>query len=420
MLHLPAAPPSPPVLPARRAPTPVSVLRTRDPRNWVDRDLCFLDKAVNTARLVQLGESSHCTSEFSTVKLRLIRYLHERLGFDVLAFENPMLATGSLPESLPSLDPQRWVSEHFYGVWQTEEVAELIDYVRATHTTPRPLVLVGIDPQVGPWERRHRAAFWRDLIAPLDPHQAEAAVALESAYLTALEGIPPRTPPWPHYQAIHAAHGARFVQGYRDVAAYLASHAEALQGLHPSRPGLVRLATLMAESSATEISTYGGPFEVFSATRDRLMAHNLEVLLEGRKGMLWAHNAHVQHRGGLRPGGEREKPLGQWLKERLGADLFTIGLFMGHGRTGNDDRSDRPISPLKVRSIEGILDAYRGPYVFADFRALPGGTWPDQHLSGKYWGGQDYPMVPREHFDALLYVDEVHPPRWLPKAEVTP
>jgi len=39
-------------------------------------------------RIVFLGENAHGVSEFTTMKARLIRYLHEELGFDVLAFES--------------------------------------------------------------------------------------------------------------------------------------------------------------------------------------------------------------------------------------------------------------------------------------------------------------------------------------------
>ena len=37
---------------------------------------------------MQLGESGHGVREFNLAKVRLIRFLHEEMGFDVLAFES--------------------------------------------------------------------------------------------------------------------------------------------------------------------------------------------------------------------------------------------------------------------------------------------------------------------------------------------
>src|SRR5262249_11711147 len=44
-------------------------------------DYRFLDRAVGGSSVVQLGESLHITEEFPRIRLALIRYLHEQLGF---------------------------------------------------------------------------------------------------------------------------------------------------------------------------------------------------------------------------------------------------------------------------------------------------------------------------------------------------
>ena len=50
--------------------------------------LTFLDIVLKDKRIVLLGESSHGTEEYSQTKFQLIRYLHEKLGFNVLLFGN--------------------------------------------------------------------------------------------------------------------------------------------------------------------------------------------------------------------------------------------------------------------------------------------------------------------------------------------
>src|ERR1044071_168075 len=47
----------------------------------------FLSPMLQGVEVVSLGESLHLTREFPLVRLGLIRYLHERLGFHLLAME---------------------------------------------------------------------------------------------------------------------------------------------------------------------------------------------------------------------------------------------------------------------------------------------------------------------------------------------
>jgi len=51
-------------------------------------DLQFLKTVVGDRRLVQLGESGHGVAEFDSSKVRLVKFFHEQMGFDVMAFES--------------------------------------------------------------------------------------------------------------------------------------------------------------------------------------------------------------------------------------------------------------------------------------------------------------------------------------------
>src|SRR5687767_14299398 len=51
-------------------------------------DLQFLKEVIGDRRIVQIGESHHSVAEYGTVKTRLIKFLHQQMGFDVLAFES--------------------------------------------------------------------------------------------------------------------------------------------------------------------------------------------------------------------------------------------------------------------------------------------------------------------------------------------
>jgi hypothetical protein len=64
----------------------VTELSSIDPDAPLD-DLEPLRDMVGDARVVALGEGAHFIEEFWTVRRRLLRFLHERLGFDIVAAE---------------------------------------------------------------------------------------------------------------------------------------------------------------------------------------------------------------------------------------------------------------------------------------------------------------------------------------------
>lgn len=54
------------------------------------QDLQFLKPLLEGKRIVQLGESGHGVAEFNLAKVRLTKFLHKEMGFDVIAFESPL------------------------------------------------------------------------------------------------------------------------------------------------------------------------------------------------------------------------------------------------------------------------------------------------------------------------------------------
>src|SRR5690349_6407715 len=101
-------------------------------------DLRFLATALQGKRLVQLGESGHGVSEFSLAKLRLIKYLHEELGYDVIAFESSLFACWDADARAESLGANGLLVSCPFTVWHVAEVLPLFEYVESTKKTARP------------------------------------------------------------------------------------------------------------------------------------------------------------------------------------------------------------------------------------------------------------------------------------------
>jgi erythromycin esterase len=63
---------------------------TIDPAVKDFTDLEPLVNAIGDATIVQLGESSHGAGAAFSAKVRLIRFLHQRMGFDAVVWESGM------------------------------------------------------------------------------------------------------------------------------------------------------------------------------------------------------------------------------------------------------------------------------------------------------------------------------------------
>src|SRR5688572_1847193 len=159
-------------------------------------DLQFLKSVIGSRRLVQLGESGHGVREFDLAKVRLIRFLHERMGFDVVAFESGLFECHEAGLAAAEADPAVTMRGCIFQVWHTQEVLPLFQYIRQRAAAARPLTLAGFDSQLSGSNRlaARRAALFREVVAAVDTAYARRAHSLDSSYLAntpaATAGVP--------------------------------------------------------------------------------------------------------------------------------------------------------------------------------------------------------------------------------------
>jgi erythromycin esterase len=117
--------------------------------------LDFLRRLLADRSVVQLGESIHMTDEFPRVRRNILQYLHEQLGFDVLAFEgsavDSWLAQDYLYRSSELVSKKAAEAQRlaWFGLWQTDAMRGVMTYVVETQTTKKPLYLTSFDIQPG-------------------------------------------------------------------------------------------------------------------------------------------------------------------------------------------------------------------------------------------------------------------------------
>lgn len=125
------------------------------------RDLEDIGKSIGEADIVLLGEPSHGDGGAIQMKTRLVKYLHEQKGFDVLLFEADLF---SIMFGLSDLDDpkeiERFVQESIYTCWSESEVSkELWHYYSSELKGPNPIRMGGFDV-------RHAGKYSKDRLVP--------------------------------------------------------------------------------------------------------------------------------------------------------------------------------------------------------------------------------------------------------------
>jgi erythromycin esterase len=143
-------------------------LRSIEPNDEDFSDLEPLLKVLRDVRIVQLGEQSHGDGATFYCKTRLIKFLHQKLGFDVLAFESGLYDCRKAWELLRGgMEPYEAFSHGVYYIWaRSEQCRPLIDYWGRAAKSNEPLELCGFDCKFS--ARTSRDLVVKDVGAVLD------------------------------------------------------------------------------------------------------------------------------------------------------------------------------------------------------------------------------------------------------------
>ncbi|WP_406530515.1 erythromycin esterase family protein [Streptomyces sp. I8-5] len=319
-----------------------------DPEAPLD-DLEPLRDLVGDARVVAIGEHSHFIDEFIRLRQRIVRFLVERCGFTVLAFEYgfsegfPLDAWGQgegadddlkdhLAEAIPvGVDgPLRWIRRHNHAVSPPVRFAG-IDIPAAGGSllpslTPVADYLRRIDPDTLPLIQeatRIAGSFAGTSAAAAAPAWTRLPTADQDALTATLTRLLIR------FRAVEPLYVSRGDRHSYDIAL------RRLEGACQADYGFRAMAGLFAGNGLT----------ADTSARDVYMAESVLWHLKrnepGTRIVLVAHNAHIQKSPISFNGHLTGFPMGQHLQNALGNDYFALGLTSSGGHTAEMVRDEQ-------------------------------------------------------------------------------
>lgn len=373
-------------------------------------DLQPLKPLIGNARVVGLGEATHGTAEFFRMKHRLMEFLAAEMGFTLFSIE------ANMPEAylvndyvLRGVgDPKRLLQGMYFWTWNTQEVLDLIEWMRRFNASGRGRVqFTGFDMQTSAVAGEIVRAF----AAKADPGYA---AELNAAYdrVEAARRLPQTAANAEAYRNANAAANAvrRTLESRYDSYIRSAPMAEVDWAIQNAR--VVEQAAHMP---------FGGTLH-----RDEMMAANTDWILQqnpGAKMAIWAHNYHVS-----RVAGAQGSHLAKWYGDAylsLGFAFheghYSARVFLPNGSIG-PLRNDNPASPSFPGSVEYAFHQTGLPRFILDLRKAQrnnGGAWllgPNEfrEIGAVAWDGFDVRAELTQDHDALIFFDQTTASALLP------
>jgi erythromycin esterase len=374
-------------------------------------DLVSLNRTLQPAQLILLGEQSHGEGSVFTIKVRLIKFLHEKMGFDILAFESSFFACAKAQEQISAGESAKDVAPTcIYPLWsQAAELWPLFEYIEATRKTDRPLILAGFDSRMVPFVGS--PSLTRELDQYL--HSKNSSAVRDSSWSSTIATIDSLLKREREY-SMTQAHWDSLDRGLAIIERDLQSNSSTDM---ESRFWLKVLANVSATSEILRIPLTD--WKRSNSVRDRQLADNLLWLLNvrypGKKIIAWTASYHAARRlpeihfSGMAPY-DSVLTMGDTLYSALGSRLYSVA-FTGYSG-GYSDWTGQPesVDSAATGSLEDMMNQTGFAKAFFDLRGQPKYTdLAKSEFFARPLGYNWRPAIWPHHFDAIVFERNITP-----------
>lgn len=370
-------------------------------------DLEPFGRMVGEADVVGLGEATHSSKEFFTMKHRMFRYLVERKGFRAFSLEIAWSSGIRLNDYVlhGKGDLDRILREEFF-IWHTTEFRDLFRWMREYNRTHADKVeFTGNDISFpGP-----------EIFDPIFRYAGPQRPTLFAAYVDLYRNLRPDSTDAVGWMYEYLERPVAERRAVRDQVKRLFAELRET----PVDAWTEQNARVLDQTMTMLATDLGDPKQLAEGMlhRDRSMAYNTAWWHEhtGDKVLLSAHNGHV---GYVSDDPDHYPKLqGAFLRDRLGDRYRSVGytFYQGSFNAEGEDGKWQPftVGPPGQASNEHTLDRVRYRDFYLDMRTAPvkARTWLSESRPTKNIGTvYPYPdaMVPlRPTYDVLIHLHQV-------------
>lgn len=361
-------------------------LGTYDPKDSLTKDLEVLKKLVGDSKVVALGEVTHGSSEIFKMKHRIIKYLGENCGFNIFAIEANMPESYKLNDYIKNGkgNPPELLQGMYYWAWQTQEVLDMVEWMRAHNQGDGKIQFTGFD-----------MLFYLGALKEL-----ENSFSNHESVLKTLLGLKEKIGNEKMSQQV--------VVSKSDVD-------EIGQRLNKIRNSISESNKSESEKDwlVQNIRIISQCINYNEISRDKYMAENLLWIKAHNpesKIALWAHNGHIK---------KTDMSMGKHIYDTLGADYLTIGFAFHSGfytATGKNGVTSYKAQDSYIGTYEYFFKSLNEPIFLLDLRDIKEGDeentgWLFRNLEFRNVGAlktenEFYETNLTQDFDLILFINQ--------------
>ena len=357
----------------------------------------FLDSYVSDKQIVLLGESSHGVGDYFSEKIKIIKYLHEHHGFNIVVFENGLVESTISKERSSLEEPELVLQQHFMDIYHNEEMLPLLKESWAQN-----LILTGMDVQ--PMYREASEFYIQTIKSKLDEVTYELLQNAENQ----------------HYELYELLLKIQKTKNLKpSIINCIKSYKELLDKAHLKDE--LQHTVLFNKFLQNRIDWLNLNLKgLFSSgiMRAQYMYKNVEWLLKfyrGEKLIIWAHNFHIRKGQTWLTKLLRLKNVGYSLQKTMREECFTIGLYAGSGHVASPYRNEIEIQLHNKHHLEKICNEISEQSVFLPLIEKKFSTKNWLLLESSLNTNLPKRIVPQKHYDAIICLKNVRLPKYLPR-----
>ncbi len=391
-----------------------------------------IKEAIGEARIVLLGEQTHYDGATFEARIALTKYLHEALGFDVVAFESGMYGIDKANRNLKNGEAPQGVfsrenfTEGVMGLWiATKEFQEFVKFIDSNSE----IEVAGFDGQITSeytkqklvgelkeflsldktykWDKQKGTLLTETIFeisgGDFKYFTSKDAVSINQLFAKTEKAIGGLETEFP----VKSAFWKQWIKSTKATLAYMLKESKGYKykAQNPRDAQMAdNLIFLSKKYPSKKIIAWGASYH---------FAHNMDALdlnNSTSKGYLskMARQQDEDDEGtSLQDNLEGTVPMGAILKQKLGNEIYTIGFTAHEGTWGYDTDSSWlfPVITPPENSLENTVNALHYAHAFVDLK---------QSKKSKAYFCSALGYLPLKAkwdklFDGIYYIKKMHP-----------
>lgn len=380
----------------------IKIIESISPTDTSFEDLTFLKEHLRNKDIVMLGEQTHYDGATFLAKSRLIKFLHQELGFDVIVYEVGLYDTELLWQTLKNRK-NNTISDFLkalYPFWcKNKENEELMKYILRNIGSVQELEIAGFDVQfTGDLENSERDSILNQYLASqpqINEKSFPAFFSIKDKYTSYVS----------KWQV------SKFTETKKDS---ILSDIQTIKTILSAKENQSSEDSLYVRffNNLGTLYDYSWKYDIGENIRfhlrDSVMADNFIWLKEhkykNRKVIIWAANLHTSYSNkSYNPPFANFTPMGEYIKNRYGERVYSIN-FTSYSHENYRSDSEKIYNN---KSLEYLLHQLKNSYLFLDFNNADKNSFLRKEIIMNC--NQRFSLNARwsEISDAVFYIDKM-------------